>query len=607
MDSQLQRVKHELTKLRIDHEHLKKRIEKLEDDIKDPASLNMKQTFTKIEPTKLEVEPTKIKEESKKDFGIKEGKPTKQAQLSNKQDLELKIGGTWLNRIGVVAVIFGLSYFLKYSFDNEWIGPTGRVISGLLLGLIMMGAGEKLRTRYFGYAQGLLGGGSLALFFSVFASYQFYQLIPAIYAFIFLILVIVVTVFMAIRHNSLPIGILGIIGGYLTPFMIGSNDSSLWILFSYLALLTAGVLAISIFKKWLSFQYLSFIFNQVIFMALLFIESWNGLSNGVIFPFLVFLVYNFLLYLGIATVFNILKKVKANSWDISLIILNAASFFGLSLIVLEHTFMVDYLGFYAVFLSLVYIYFGKLAYTIYPEEKRQVYSLFLVSFVLITIAIPLQLTDVYISVAWLAEAVGLSYLAKKLNIRNINYSSLLVLFLGLVTAWEQIIELTYSNMHTAFLLNIPTFLLLCSILSLILIIKLAPGMELLNTTITIDHLLKVGLLILIFLGFTIENEHFFLLQDIDFFLSPEQLSLSTIWLLYALVLLVLGIQKRSRYFRYAALGLIAIVIFKAFFVDLANLATIFKILLFIVLGLFLLGISYFYQKKSDDIQGDVMK
>ena len=49
-------------------------------------------------------------------------------------DLESRIGSHWLNRIGISAVLIGMSYFLKLAFDNNWIGPTGRVSIGLWRG-----------------------------------------------------------------------------------------------------------------------------------------------------------------------------------------------------------------------------------------------------------------------------------------------------------------------------------------------------------------------------------------------------------------------------------------------------------------------------------------
>src|SRR5271169_4374704 len=53
-------------------------------------------------------------------------------------DLETLIGGRWLNRIGIVAMIGAVTFFLKYAFDNNWIGPSGRIAIGVLLGAAML-------------------------------------------------------------------------------------------------------------------------------------------------------------------------------------------------------------------------------------------------------------------------------------------------------------------------------------------------------------------------------------------------------------------------------------------------------------------------------------
>ncbi len=42
--------------------------------------------------------------------------------------LESKIGRVWFNRIGILAVTLGMAFFLKYAFDNNWIGELGRVV-----------------------------------------------------------------------------------------------------------------------------------------------------------------------------------------------------------------------------------------------------------------------------------------------------------------------------------------------------------------------------------------------------------------------------------------------------------------------------------------------
>src|SRR5258708_2402192 len=66
--------------------------------------------------------------------------PTQQPEA----DLESRIGSHWLNRIGISALLIGISYFLKFAFDNNWIGPAGRVTIGLLAGIAGGRGGEPL-------------------------------------------------------------------------------------------------------------------------------------------------------------------------------------------------------------------------------------------------------------------------------------------------------------------------------------------------------------------------------------------------------------------------------------------------------------------------------
>ena len=39
-----------------------------------------------------------------------------------RSNLEARIGSHWLNRIGIAALLIGVSYFLKYAFESNWIG-----------------------------------------------------------------------------------------------------------------------------------------------------------------------------------------------------------------------------------------------------------------------------------------------------------------------------------------------------------------------------------------------------------------------------------------------------------------------------------------------------
>jgi uncharacterized membrane protein len=76
----------------------------------------------------------------------------------------------------------------------------------------------------------------------------------------------------------------------------------------------------------------------------------------------------------------------------------------------------------------------------------------------------------------------------------------------------------------------------------------------------------------------------------------RQVGLSVLWTVYAAAALAWGFLRAEPWVRYAALALLGVVVLKVFFVDLAQLEAIYRILSFLVLGLALLGVSVLYQR-----------
>src|SRR5271163_5297503 len=96
---------------------------------------------------------------------------------SSPHDLESLIGGRWLNRIGILAILVGISFFLKYAFDNNWIGPSGRVTIGILLGAAMFPWSQWLLSRGYSYfSEGIAALGAAVLYLSIWAGCQYYPL-----------------------------------------------------------------------------------------------------------------------------------------------------------------------------------------------------------------------------------------------------------------------------------------------------------------------------------------------------------------------------------------------------------------------------------------------
>lgn len=91
------------------------------------------------------------------------------------RSLEERIGGDWLAKAGMVVLVLGVAFFLKYAFDNDWIGLTGRIVLGVVGGLALVATGDLLHQRkgYGVYPQVLAGGGSAIVYFSLYAAYAF--------------------------------------------------------------------------------------------------------------------------------------------------------------------------------------------------------------------------------------------------------------------------------------------------------------------------------------------------------------------------------------------------------------------------------------------------
>ena len=113
--------------------------------------------------------------------------------LADKQwweGLEEKVGKRWMTWAGALALFLSASFFLKYAFDNEWLGPTGRVVLGIVAGIAILIAGDYcLRRDMRALGQGLMGGALAILYVSLFGAFSLYKLLPQTPAFLSMVVV----------------------------------------------------------------------------------------------------------------------------------------------------------------------------------------------------------------------------------------------------------------------------------------------------------------------------------------------------------------------------------------------------------------------------------
>ena len=133
---------------------------------------------------------------------------------------EWLLGGNWLARIGIVALIFGVAFFISLAIDRGWLGEMERVILGLVVGLAFLGAGEYYRNRYAVWAQTITGGGIAILYLSVYGAFALYGLISTELAFGAFAVITLAGALLSLRHEAMGVAVLSIFGGFATPLLL---------------------------------------------------------------------------------------------------------------------------------------------------------------------------------------------------------------------------------------------------------------------------------------------------------------------------------------------------------------------------------------------------
>jgi uncharacterized membrane protein len=324
------------------------------------------------------------------------------------RDFESLIGGSWFNWIGIVAVTLGVGFFLKLAFDKQWIGPGARVSFAAIAGVSLLYIGERLRGRGLkSYAYVLSGGGVLILYLADYAAYNLYHLIGQTPAFLLMFAVTTTAVLLSVRLNALPVAILGLIGGFLTPVLLSTGVDNEVGLFTYIALLDAGVLALAYFKSWRSLDFLSFAGTVVITLG----WAFKFFRPGNVWITVFFLSVFFLLY-GLLAFFHNVLPGRATRWfDVSLAIANATFYFGLSYLMLSDA------GFdqatpatQALLLSIFFawLFYATLRWS--RDDRLLRYSYVGAAATFLSIAVAIQLELHWVTIAWAVEALMLTWM-----------------------------------------------------------------------------------------------------------------------------------------------------------------------------------------------------
>ena len=515
-------------------------------------------------------------------------------------DLESMIGRRWVGWAAVLLILFATAFFLKYAFDNRWIGEVGRVTIGIAFGVTMTALGFKyFRRGWRIFSQILTGGGVTLLYLSAFAAFGYYHLIPQKAAFLFLVILVAEAAGLALLYQAPSIAIMALIGGFLTPLLLHSDRDQYLGFFGYIIALDLGALAL--LKHWRGLRTIAFLGSHLLFW-LWYDQNYHEKKLGAVILFQLIL---FSIFLAAHLASRLLRREKRSTYeDLWLLLANPFAFFPTAYHLLNPQYH-DWMGAFAIVIALVYAGAAKLLLDRADVRRMELLALIGVALTFVTIAIPIQLRSNWITIAWSIEALlmlwaGLEIGAKRLRIAAFSLFSLALIRLLL---WD-----TPYGSRPIF---IPVFnrYFLSSLAVVGCLFGAAALYHYLGKRKGIDATrLKLGILFAavgaLWIVSTIETYTFFQTKALAQRVYEDalhdrwlgQMAVSVVWAVYATALAAIGFVRRSSAVRWASLALFTVTVIKAMLVDIASLQQLYRIIVFFVLGILLLLVAWGYHR-----------
>jgi uncharacterized membrane protein len=166
-------------------------------------------------------------------------------------DFVTSLGPKILVGAGGLAVVVFLAFFVRYAWENDWVGPAGRVVTGAVVSLGLIATGLRiLGHEYRPLGQGLAAAGFAGLYVTAFAAHAVYGLVPRAAAAAFMTVVVACAVLVAERLDTRLLAGVAWVGGYLAPVLLSTGEDRAASLFAYLLLLGAGAVWLDRRKPW---------------------------------------------------------------------------------------------------------------------------------------------------------------------------------------------------------------------------------------------------------------------------------------------------------------------------------------------------------------------
>jgi uncharacterized membrane protein len=453
---------------------------------------------------------------------------------------------------------------------------------------------ERFRARAFlAFAYSLKAIGIGALYLSLWAAFQFYHLVSAPVAFFAMILVTAGSVAMSLTQNSELLAAFALVGGFLTPVLVSTNQNHEVALFSYVVLLDLGIVWVVAVRGWQRLLLASFIGTTLLFAA----WASSYYTEEQLATTLAFASFFFLLYAGAPFLGRKPAMERYPNVMVALALLNASCYFAATYSMLYQHYRLE-LAWLTVAVAVLFFVLNRALQRREGSAHPLFGPLYLALGVgFLTIAIPLKLESYWNTLGWIVEGGALFWAAHRSGRMLLRILGTGAFLLGIFR-----LIMVDSFGQEPLLINPRFGLYLLAIAALALLayfVRNESGAD--NRQWAGAAIIGMNVLALLALHFEVmgyfqpqlavapsrQERHIVTVRDFAY---------SAVWMVYGSGLMLVGFWKRSAFLRWQAIVLLAMTVLKVFLVDISTLERGYRIAAFIVLGAILLAVSFFYQR-----------
>jgi uncharacterized membrane protein len=505
---------------------------------------------------------------------------------------EVAVGQKWLLGIGVLILIIGVGFFLKYAFDQQWIGPAVRISIGFVCGLLLLLGGNLCRRRNLrGLDVGIGAVGLGTLYLTSYAASQVDRFLPASLALVLILLTTAVGVSLAILWDSQALAMLALMGGYLAPLLFASALFDHWLFLGYLLILTLGGQILAYARDWRPLYSSGAVWtwlSLVVWSQRDYRKEW--FFETLVFTQVLFVAYSLMPFLRAA-----LRKESSWRQGFLLAVVNGLFCCWYSESLLNYQKSSGSL----VSLSYAVVSLG-LALLFWRQRKPGLLSSWLIAqgIVFLLVFWEQLLGNSWVTVFWSAEVVALYWAAAKCNDRILLSGTFVIGLLAVLRYFADTSGFVFESSHS------PLF-------TAEVVARWSAGLSMVMALLLVVWLDRTGrvagshprlqgafewLGIVSLFGFLNFEWYRFTNQ-----FTPRigLAGFSVLWSLFAVGLILLGVWMRRKLYRISAISLLIATVLKVLAFDTAEVSTPYRILSCLVLGIILMVVSFLYYRFSE--------